>query len=116
MSRELTLQERRQRYAEALDAALVDLVRQLEARPQVRRVVLFGSAARGQRDLFTDLDLLVVMESDQDFVTRTAALRQELRAPVDLDLLVYTPDELEHMTNRGFIRKILEEGQVLFAR
>ena len=42
--------------------------------PEVYKVVLFGSYAKGRRDLFTDLDLIVVMDSRDDFVTRCAEL------------------------------------------
>ena len=80
----------------------------------MHRVILFGSYARGRRDLFTDLDLFVIMDSSADFVTRTAQLYQELHPSVDMDLLVYTPAEFERIRHRGFFRHILEEGEVLY--
>ena len=80
------------------------------------KVILFGSYAAGRRDLFTDLDLLVVMESQQDFLTRTAQLYSELAAGVDLDLLVYTPQEFDRMRERGFLRHALKHGSVLYEK
>ena len=56
--------------------------------PDVQLVLLFGSYATGRRDLLTDLDLLVVMQSPLDFVTRSGTCSR-LRASVALDLLVY---------------------------
>jgi predicted nucleotidyltransferase len=50
------------------------LVIRLRGIPEVYKVVLFGSYAKGRRDLFTDLDLIVVMDSRDDFVTRCAEL------------------------------------------
>ncbi|MGB4781305.1 nucleotidyltransferase domain-containing protein [Candidatus Methylomirabilis sp.] len=49
-----------------------------------------GSYARGRADLFTDLDLLVVMETNLSFIDRLRMLYPLLALPVDLDLLCYT--------------------------
>lgn len=106
----------RKRYIEALAQDLESLVQQLGAIPAVRQVILFGSYAAGRRDLGTDLDLLVVMESPLDFVTRNADLARRLQAGVALDLLVYTPQEMKQMQNRPFIQKVLETGKVLYER
>ncbi len=79
-------------------------------------VVLFGSAARGRRDLFTDLDLLVVLPSDLPFVERTGTLYRQLGARADMDLFACTPAEFEAMRKRPFVRRALAEGKVLYAR
>lgn len=82
-------------YVTALERDLESLVYQLRSMPEVHKLILFGSYAKGRRDLFTDLDLIVVMESQDDFVTRCAELAGRLDAGVALDLLVYTPAKLE---------------------
>ncbi|MCS6825818.1 MAG: nucleotidyltransferase domain-containing protein [Caldilinea sp.] len=116
MTQPADLTARRAAYVAALNDALQRILAQLRRRPEVERVILFGSYAAGRKDLFTDLDLLVVMESTEDFLTRTARLRQDLTASVDLDLLVYTPEEFTQMHDRGFLRHILATGQVLYER
>jgi predicted nucleotidyltransferase len=113
MSLDLILAQRRAEYAEALDRALSKIVAHLANMPEVEQVILFGSYAAGRRDLFTDLDLLVVMSSEQDFVRRTAELYQQVAAGVDLDLLVYTPEEFERLRQYGVVRQALETGRVL---
>lgn len=110
------LNARRQEYRQALEDTVLDIVAALGRKIEVERAILFGSYAGGRRDLFTDLDILVVMESSQDFVTRTAAMYQYLSAPVDLDLLVYTPEELERNRDRGFIRQALEKGTIIYEK
>ncbi len=110
------LAARRAAYAAALQEALQRILTQLRRMPEVERVILFGSYAAGRKDLFTDLDLLVVMESSEDFLTRMARLRRDLNVGVDLDLLVYTPEEFIQMQDRGFLRHILATGQVLYER
>jgi predicted nucleotidyltransferase len=113
---EIPLVQRRAEYGEALDRALNKIITHLASLPEVERVILFGSYAAGRRDLFTDLDLLVVMSSDQDFVSRTANLYRQLDVDVDMDLLVYTPEEFERQQQRGFIRQALQNGKVVYAK
>lgn len=111
---DLSLQ--RERYVRALQRDLEGLVEQLRSMPEVHKVILFGSYSQGRRDLFTDLDLLVIMESEVDFVTRCAELAGRLRAGVALDLLVYTPEELDRIRERPFIRNVLKMGKVLYEK
>lgn len=110
------LAEKRTRYARELDQDLESLVEQLRAMLEVRQVILFGSFAAGRRDLFTDLDLIVVIDSPLDFVSRGAALARRLRAGVALDLLVYTPQEMEQLRHRPFLRQALATAKVLYER
>jgi predicted nucleotidyltransferase len=109
-------EQERRAYRRALRSTLEETVTALASRPEVERIILFGSYARGRRDLFTDLDLMVVLESPLDFVTRTADLYRCLPRSVDLDLLAYTPQELERIQHRGFVREILEKGTVLYEK
>jgi predicted nucleotidyltransferase len=113
---EQTLAAKREQYRDALKNAAQRIVTALAQKPEVERAILFGSYARGRRDLFTDLDVLIVMDSPLDFVSRTAEMYRDLSCPVDLDLLVYTPEELARNRNRGFIRRALEEGKVIYER
>lgn len=110
------LADQRTAYACALERAVERLRRVLADIPEVRRAVVFGSYAAGRRDLMTDLDVLVEMDSTLDFVTRTARLYQRLDLGVDLDLLVYTPTELANMAEGGLARRALAEGQVIYER
>ncbi len=86
----------------------------LPSLPGVRRVSLFGSYARGRADLFTDLDVLVVRETDESFVVRHRSLYRALALPVDLDLICYTPEEFEALRDRPFLREILRQEVVLY--
>jgi len=83
---------------------------------QVERVGLFGSYARGRADLFTDLDVLVVMRTEEPFVERVKMLYGLLALPVDLDLVCYTPQEFEDLKDRPFLKRILEEEVVLYEK
>ncbi len=110
------LSAERARYMEILEQDLKCLPEQLRRIPEVRKVVLFGSCATGRRDLLTDIDLLVIIDSSADFVTRSAELAGQLHARAALDLLVYTPEEIEQMADRPFIREAMRKGKVLYER
>lgn len=112
----VTLASARKAHADMLAQGLQRVVAMLSATPEVERVLLFGSYARGREDLFTDLDILVIMRSDQPFLERTAKLYQRLAAGVDMDLLCYTPEELERNKDRPFFRHVLREAKVLYEK
>lgn len=111
-----SLDRQRVEYVDALGRAVENATAELGAMQEVQLVVLFGSYAAGRRDLCTDLDLLVVMESQEDFVQRGGPMRSRLRLGVDCDLLVYTPEEFARMRDHGFVKRALETGRVLYAK
>jgi predicted nucleotidyltransferase len=78
------------------------------------RVILFGSAAREELGLGSDLDLIVVMKSALNFVERTGALYKVLQPRLDADILVYTPEEFERVSETSpLVRLALIEGEEL---
>ncbi len=114
------LDQERQRYVRALERLAEALPTVFARLPEVERVWLFGSYVRGRRDLLTDLDLIVVMRSEQDVVTRTAQLYRRLAAllpfGVDIDLVTYTPEEFARERERAFLRWALSGGRVIYER
>ena len=111
----VNLAERRIQYQKDLAEALSHIVEYLASIPDVEKVILFGSYGTKKSDLLTDLDLLV-MRSDKDFIDRTAELYAEIRAGVDFDLLVYTPEEWQRQKQKSFIRQALKSGKVLYEK
>jgi predicted nucleotidyltransferase len=106
----------RKKYVNALGENLSRVVNQLRQMPNVHKVMLFGSYAAGKRDLFTDLDIIVVMDTKEEFIQRAGKLHQMLQVGVDMDLLVYTPDEFEIMKEKPFLQQALEHGRVLYEK
>lgn len=76
-----------------LDEAVVRVIAVCGAHPEVRAAYAFGSYARGIVGPRSDLDVLVVRETDLGIVDRVADLAFELRGPVRVDLVVVTPEE-----------------------
>ncbi|HEY2932260.1 MAG TPA: nucleotidyltransferase domain-containing protein [Acidobacteriota bacterium] len=83
-------------------------------RPQ--RIILFGSAARGDADAASDFDLLVIKETQEPFVARLEAMARLCPAGVRADILVYTPQEIEAMLqeDNAFITEALRDGKVVY--
>lgn len=79
----------------------------------ILRAVVFGSLARGESTRRSDLDLMLVQETDKRFLDRYDGIFNDITDVVrgrDVDLLIYTPEELAGMSNRAFIKRILKEG------
>lgn len=108
------LEDRRREHACLLEMSVQKVVKTLSGR--VEKISLFGSYARGRSDLFTDLDILIVMKTEKGFVDRLKEIYPLLALPVDADILCYTPEEVERLKNRGFLKKILAEEVVLYEK
>ncbi len=94
------------------------LVRQIVEAVHPLRILLFGSAARGEAGPSSDLDLLIVMPDGVHRRKTAQELYRKIRdAGVAFDILVATPTDLEkHRDNLGLIyRTILEEGREVYA-
>ena len=82
------------------------------------KIILFGSVARGETDEFSDIDLIVIKDTDRPFFQRLADVNDFLPRDLAIDVLVYTPGEFEAMVEEGnpFIERALEGGQVLYQK
>lgn len=107
------LRQRRQAHQRALWQE-VERLTAAAAELSVRRVILFGSLLQSEPGIASDVDLLVVWDTPLDFLARTVELYRRLQPRVAADLLVYTPHEMAAMRHRPFIRRVLEEGRVLY--
>lgn len=82
-----------------------------------RLIILFGSTVTGNTGIDSDIDLIVVMESEDDFLSRTGKIYQLLKPRVAADILVYTPEEFTRLSySNPIIRIALKEGQVIYEK
>ena len=96
-----------------LIGALRDVAKKLKSiHPEVESVILFGSVARGDYGYKSDADILLILKkSDKGrFFERISDYIADFDAPIPVDVLPYTKDEIERMKKRGLIRKALSEG------
>lgn len=83
------------------------------------KIILFGSHAWGNPSASSDVDVLVVKKSDSQRRFRTSEAEKFLsQMPYPIDVLVYTPQELDERKRLGdfFVNLILRKGKVLYER
>ena len=95
-----------------LNAELERILNRLKNDPRVRKVLLFGSLARGDARDHSDIDLIVVKETQMRFLDRLDEFYDDAREA--MDILVYTPQEFEEMKERPFVKSALREGKMLY--
>ncbi len=90
----------------------------LIAHEQPDKIILFGSYCTGQIGEWSDLDLVIIKETKAPFLDRTRRILELLKPQVGVDVLVYTPEEFEQLSQeRAFVRQeIVAKGRVIYER
>ncbi len=85
---------------------------------QPDRILLFGSYARGTPHPDSDVDVLVVMRlpRGQRDIRQAAAIRDRVRAPFPMDLIVRSPQEISRRLAQGdgFVADVLQNGRLMY--
>ena len=94
-----------QRFCEALAAAF---------RP--KRIILFGSYARGMPGKDSDVDLLVAMPGNQGGPLIADRMIEQLQPRFALDLIVKSEKDIARRLKQDdfFLHQAMREGQVLY--
>ena len=102
----------------AVDEPLLrEIVRKIVERFHPRRILLFGSRARGDARPDSDVDLFIEMESADPPHERKCKIRALFPdRRWGLDLVVYTPAEVaKYRPMRGLLLSMIEgEGKLLY--
>jgi len=81
------------------------------------KIILFGSYAKGTPNEHSDLDILVIKETNVPQHQRPREIRKYLRGlGIPMDIIVYTKSEIEKWENvkMAFISQVLEKGKVIY--
>jgi uncharacterized protein len=101
------------------DTLLADITRRIVEKFQPYKVVLFGSYAYGTSHLESDVDLLVVMDSNEPMAQRIRRVTEVAKVRfLPMDVIVRTPAEMAQRLAMGdfFLAGILDKGKVLYRR
>lgn len=80
------------------------------------KIILFGSLVNGTVHEFSDIDSIVIKDSDKPFFSRLEEIILLTMPKVGADILVYTPDEFEKIKDRLFIQEeIMSKERVLYS-
>jgi predicted nucleotidyltransferase len=94
---------------------VTNLVRSIVERFHPERVILFGSHATGTTHAESDVDLLVVMDTELSSFKQAAKIYHALDHWTPVDIFVRTPKELVHRNRKDLIlRTILDEGVTVY--
>ena len=87
----------------------------LKAR-NVHKAIIFGSRARGTDTKMSDIDLLIVVETDQRWFKRFLEFEglYDMFPKCHLELFIYTPNELQKIAHRPFMKSIMNEGVSIY--
>lgn len=83
------------------------------------RIILYGSYAQGRAGKESDIDLLILKDTEDRPIDRRIKVEKMLAdRAMPLDILVYTPDEVRYLYSIGspFIEEVMETGRVLYMR
>ncbi len=83
----------------------------------VIRIGYFGSYARGDWGVGSDLDLIIVVESSDQPFERRASKWDATELPVPADVLVYTDEEWQSLEQEGrFYQTVTQEAVWVYIR
>lgn len=88
---------------------------QLVKKYKPQKIILFGSYAYGQPTPDSDVDLLVVADTDKKFHERVQEVRILLPKDQPFDLIVLTPSEYQRARMKNSLLSEIEaKGRVLY--
>jgi predicted nucleotidyltransferase len=96
-----------------------EIKKRLLAKFDLEKIILFGSQARGEANLKSDIDLLLIGKVKYDrYKMITDALRSLGKMNYAFDVIILTADEFKaHKNIPGTIaRYAFEEGKILYER
>ena len=81
------------------------------------KIILFGSYARNEVDEESDIDIIVVYQTEKKFMDRLEELYMKWSIPKAVDILAYTPDEfMDMMRDNFFLKQAVKEGIIIYER
>lgn len=100
---------KRQEVDQAVRNWAAEMVRQ---HPETRRIAYYGSYARGDWGVGSDVDLLAVVKDASDPFERRALSWDLSSLPVPADLVIYTEQEWQRMIEEEstFVRMLAREA------
>ena len=101
------------------DNLLKEIVGRIVNTVHPERIVLFGSYAYGKPKEGSDLDILVIMNSELPRYKRSMSIYSCLAGfLIPKDILVYTPEEIEEWSEvpQAFITTAIKNGKVIYEK
>lgn len=106
--------EQPKQYEEWIERA----AEQIKTTYEPEKIILFGSAARGELREDSDIDLLIIKKTSKGKLDRMSEVLELLDPLNPVEPHVYTPEEIQERLRLGdpFIQEILKQGKVLYEK
>jgi len=103
---------------ELLDENLKRVVEDIKKYYDPGRIIVFGSVVTGKVGPYSDIDLVLIKKTSVPYFKRAQQLVDLLDYDVDIDFMIYTPEEFERSVKekRFFSEEILKKGRVLYEK
>jgi predicted nucleotidyltransferase len=110
----IAIEDRRRTLNDEL-GRIVDIL-QRDYRPE--KIILFGSLAADRVSEWSDIDLLIIKDTDKRPIERNIEVCRLVRPAVGIDLFIYTPQEFKALLEERytFILNILKTGKTLYEK
>jgi len=100
---------------------LSEIVEKLKSEYKPLKIILFGSYAYGNPTEDSDIDLLILKDTNKRRVDRFVQVKRIIynhNCKIPVSPLVYSPEELEERLRIGddFIKEIIQKGTILYER
>jgi len=99
-----------------MNSAIEKIINSLKDNYKPQMIILFGSYANGLHTSGSDVDLLLVKDTDKRPIWRRVDAQLAVKTDLPLDILVYTPDEFDAFIRdkTSFLYQIYSTGKILF--
>jgi predicted nucleotidyltransferase len=100
-----------------LEKEIGNITQQIIEKYKPEKIILFGSAARGERGPDRDADFLIIKKDPPLYgVDRIREISRMIERNIPVDFLVYRPEEFDIRLKMGdpFLKAIIKEGKVLY--
>ncbi len=101
------------------DEVLEEMVDRLVKELDPLKIILFGSYSYGEPTKDSDVDILIIKESDLPRYKRSVPAYKALSGLIiPKDVLVYTPEEVEEWSEvpQAFISRVMDRGTVIYEK
>lgn len=80
-----------------------------------QKIILFGSYAYGNPEKGSDIDFLVIMDTNLSVREQAFLIRRELTGAIPIDIIERTPQQVGARIRMGdfFIKTVMEKGVLL---
>lgn len=98
------------------DQNVKQIINELVQNYKPKKVILFGSRVAGKTHEDSDVDLVVIKQTNKNFYDRIEEASGSVDHVLPIDIIVYTPEEFKQMSKGSWFIKneVINKGKVIY--